>query len=275
MPISLLYHDVVPYGQADTIGFPGPGAARYKISPEEYDAHLEAIRRAVDEAPALAPALSGSWMITFDDGGSSAVSPIADGLETRGWHGHFFITTDFIDKPGFLDAARVRELRARGHLVGSHSCSHPARMTDCSPEQLRHEWQDSREKLQQLLGEAITVGSVPSGFYSRRIARAVAAAGYKCLFTSEPTQVAVTVDGCRIFGRYCIIRGDRPAHAAAIAAGHIFPRLRQTLTWDLKKVAKSVGGNWYQHLRRGLLSKAYQRDESPRRLASSRSERVQ
>jgi peptidoglycan/xylan/chitin deacetylase (PgdA/CDA1 family) len=258
MPISLLYHDVVLPGLADSTGFPGVGAARYKITPAEFREHLSAIGREVSRPPALAPdAAAGDWMLTFDDGGSSALSPIAELLEEAGWRGHFFVTTDFIDRPGFLTASEVRDLRRRGHVVGSHSCSHPGRMTMCSQEELRHEWQDSRDKLSKILEEPIVAGSVPSGFYCRAVGRAAAACGYKVLFNSQPTQAASVVDDCRLLGRYTIVRGTRPSQAAAMAAGRFFPRFRQTVSWDLKKVAKSVGGNWYEHVRHGILAASY------------------
>ena len=40
---ALMYHDVVPAGAEDTSGFPGRDAALYKVTPELFDTHLEAI----------------------------------------------------------------------------------------------------------------------------------------------------------------------------------------------------------------------------------------
>ena len=40
-----MYHDVVAAGDEDTSGFPGRDAALYKITPEAFAAHLDAIRR--------------------------------------------------------------------------------------------------------------------------------------------------------------------------------------------------------------------------------------
>ena len=84
------------------------------------------------EAQALDPS---SWLITFDDGGVSALQTTADLLEKYGWRGVFFVTTDRIGTPTFLNADHVRELHRRGHVIGSHSCSHPERMSCCGPEQ--------------------------------------------------------------------------------------------------------------------------------------------
>jgi hypothetical protein len=40
---ALMYHDIVAAGDEDTSGFPGRDAALYKITPEAFAAHLDAI----------------------------------------------------------------------------------------------------------------------------------------------------------------------------------------------------------------------------------------
>jgi peptidoglycan/xylan/chitin deacetylase (PgdA/CDA1 family) len=88
---ALLYHDVVPDQRFDLSGFQGAGPNVYKLDPAEFRRHLEAIARATagGEQPVL----------TFDDGGASAFSPVAGMLEEFGWRGHFFITTGRIGTP--------------------------------------------------------------------------------------------------------------------------------------------------------------------------------
>src|SRR5260370_2870823 len=110
--ISLMYHDVVAIGHEDESGFPGRDAARYKITPELFDAHLGAI----DPWPAVS--------ITFDDGGVSALRA-ADALERHGRRGCFFITAHYVGTPGFVDTRGIRELSSRGHGLVSHPCLHP------------------------------------------------------------------------------------------------------------------------------------------------------
>src|SRR5205823_11855730 len=101
-------------------------------------------------------------LLTFDDGGASAITTIAPMLEEFGWRGHFFITTDYIDAPGFLTREQIRELHRRGHVIGSHSCSHRGRMSSQPAERLVREWGISKEILSGLLGEEVTTGAVPS-----------------------------------------------------------------------------------------------------------------
>src|SRR5262245_54918033 len=124
---ALMYHDVVPAGAEDASGFRGRDAALYKVTPELFEHHLCAIERS-RPAPPAAPALPASpaLSITFDDGGASAMVA-AEALERHGFIGHIFVTTNYIGTAGFLSEFEIRDLNRRGHLIGSHSCSHPLR----------------------------------------------------------------------------------------------------------------------------------------------------
>ena len=244
--LSLMYHDVVENGQWDSSGFPGPEAAVYKLSAEDFEQHLNAIESVRAPISLIGPE---SWrgrpvFLTFDDGGRSAVN-IASALERRGWRGHFFLTTDRLGEPAFLRREQARELRGRGHVIGSHSCSHPPRISRCDDAELARQWSESVRVLSELIGEPVTVASVPGGFYSRRVAEAAAAAGIRNLFTSEPTAVVAVVDGCAVLGRYYLQRGMAPEMSAAFAAGRRSPRFRQAMLWHLKKAAKTLAGGAY------------------------------
>jgi peptidoglycan/xylan/chitin deacetylase (PgdA/CDA1 family) len=258
MPLVLVYHDVVD-GAADASGFPGGGAAHYKLRRDEFRAHLDAIAAAAKAPPttlARLPAEGAALLLTFDDGGLSAATLIADELEGRGWRGHFLITTDYIGRPGFVDHDQIRELARRGHGVGSHSCSHPTRMAACPRSQLLEEWRRSREVLSEILGEPVTSASVPGGSYSRAVAETAAQSGLTDLFNSEPTTRATHVNGCRVYGRYMIYRGMTPPMAAALATGVPLALLRQTVAWNLKKAVKAVGGRAYLGVRQVLLDRS-------------------
>ncbi len=260
--ITLLYHDVTPLNADDTSGFAGPEAARYKLTPEEFARHLEAVATQVSRSPIAATsadelrrAASGSWLMTFDDGGVSAITAIAEQLERRGWRGWFFVATDFIGTPSFCTRAQLRELHGRGHVIGSHSCSHPERISNCPREQLLDEWQRSCAVLSEIIGHPVATASVPGGFYSREVARAAAASGIEVLFNSEPTTGLFDVDGCLIVGRYNVYRG-MPAGDAASLVSSPFRRWRQSVFWNAKKVAKTIAGPAYKRLRRHLLQRA-------------------
>jgi peptidoglycan/xylan/chitin deacetylase (PgdA/CDA1 family) len=238
MPRVLNYHDVVD-GDDDASGFPGPLAARYKLTPDEFRRHLDAVSAAVASPPAL----------TFDDGGRSACTHIAGELERRGWRGLFFVTTDYIGHPAFLTEGQVRDLRRRGHVIGAHSRSHPTRMSFCSDRELLSEWRGSCGVLAEILGEPVTVASVPGGYYAPAVARAAARAGLLTLYTSEPTPRTWRVSACTVLGRYTVYRGMSASAAAGLAAGKLVPCFGQWAFWNAKKAAKAVGGEQYLRLR--------------------------
>ena len=261
--IAIMYHDVVERDGWDDSGFPGADAALYKLGREQFAAHLEAIAAVVGQPPTIvskSPTVPKSpderqtpLFLTFDDGGRSAYRSIAGMLEAYGWRGHFFVTAGRLDAPTFLSAREARELHERGHCIGSHSLTHPARMSHCTPAELRREWTESIEVLSDALGERVRTASVPGGYYSRAVAEAAEAAGLETLFTSEPTLRVRRVGNCLVYGRYTVQRWMSPQTAAALAAGRVAPRLRQSVYWNAKKATKAVGGEYYLRLRRALL----------------------
>jgi peptidoglycan/xylan/chitin deacetylase (PgdA/CDA1 family) len=253
--LALIYHDIVE-SDHDTSGFSGPSAARYKITWQQFDAHLQAIAEAGGKPQLIEPsAMTGSGRVlalTFDDGGASALRA-GQRLAEYGWPGYFFIISDCIDKPSFLDADGIRELRAMRHFIGTHSRTHPERISSFGDDELLREWTESKARLSELLGEHIAVGSVPGGYYSARVARAAAKAGIDVLFTSEPRLKPWTVDGCLVLGRYSIRRGTPAATPERLVSGKSGPLLRQATGWYVRKVAKSLPGDPYSKLRSVIL----------------------
>jgi peptidoglycan/xylan/chitin deacetylase (PgdA/CDA1 family) len=254
---TLLYHDVVADERWTGSGFPGGDAAIYKLDSDAFTAHVGRLHASGLEAPLLTAPISGGgrrFVITFDDGGVSAITTIAPTIERFGWRGYFFMTTGWLGAAGFLDRTQLRELRARGHVIGSHSETHPLRMSSCTPRQLRHEWTSSAERLADVLGERPATASIPGGAYSYAVAEAAGRAGIKLLFTSEPTARSWDVGDVTCLGRFTVWRGMTPDRAVALARGHGIETVRQRLAWDSKKVAKAVLGPTYQKLREQLLA---------------------
>jgi peptidoglycan/xylan/chitin deacetylase (PgdA/CDA1 family) len=256
---ALTYHGVTAEdGRRD--GFPGPGAAAYSVTPARFGQHLEHLAAATGRPPGRVTALTDgtasadTWMLTVDDGAASALEA-ADQLARRSWPGHFFIATDLVGSPGFLGWDDVCGLAQAGHVIGSHSCSHPDRMAACSWEQLLCEWSRSASVLAEALGGTVSTASVPGGLYSANVGRAAAAAGFTTLFTSLPSQRLASIDGCLLIGRYAI-RRDTPAdEAGAAAAGRAVVWARQRTAWELRGAAKRIAGDRYEGVRRTLLAR--------------------
>ncbi len=194
-------------------------------------------------------------LLTIDDGTIGAYTHVAAELEKMDWPGHFFVTTDWIGQMGFVSRREIRELHERGHVIGSHSCTHPHRMSHLPYSTILREWSRSCAMLSDILGEQVKIGSVPDGYYTAVVAQAAAAAGIEILFTSEPTIAVWEVDGCLVFGRYSVRHSTPALVVAAIAAGAPWPRWRQAASWSVKKIAKRIGGAGYLKLRTALLAR--------------------
>lgn len=252
MPASLMYHDVVEPGAWDSSGFPGPSAASYKFEWDDFERHLLALASSGLRFPCVQDTTAGeagACLLTFDDGGSSAIE-VARRLDRRHMVGHFLVTSARVGSSGFLAAADVRALAASGHVIGSHSHTHPPDISRLDACALQAEWSCSLEGLSSILGEVVEVASIPGGFYSDRVARAAARAGVRHLFTSEPTTSTSSLDGCRILGRYALQRGVTAERVVALACGRGDARARQWLAWNLKKPAKRFVGPAYRWVRR-------------------------
>jgi peptidoglycan/xylan/chitin deacetylase (PgdA/CDA1 family) len=256
--LSLLFHDVIEAGRPESSGFQSPDANIYKFTAEEFAGYLDVVAAGshwpVTTAEAVLGGTAKGLVWTFDDGGAGALEPTARMLEARGWRGVFFVTTNYIGQPGFLDAAGIRELRQRGHAIGSHSASHPLLMGACSEAQLCGEWTESVGVLSDILGERVTIASVPGGYYRRRVGEAAAKAGIRLLFNSEPVTSVGRVDGCLVAGRFSIQQGVTREWTRALVTGSPGPRWSSWAYWNAKKALKAAGGEAWLALRRRLIA---------------------
>jgi hypothetical protein len=214
---GLGYHDVSDLPTES--GFQRDGARPYRLGTRQFREHLDQIASGpvkpalVHELDLLRP--GRHLLLTFDDGGKSALS-IGDELCRRGWRGHFLVPTGLIGSRTFLTSSEIRQLRASGHLVGSHSHSHPDIYRDLFWEQMVVEWCRSADVLSQLLGERCLIGSVPGGDTSDEVCRSAAAAGLRYLFTSEPRLRPRVVGGCWVLGRFCAKTSTSPDQIAQL-----------------------------------------------------------
>jgi peptidoglycan/xylan/chitin deacetylase (PgdA/CDA1 family) len=201
---AFLYHDVTD--DPSESGFQRRSALRYKQTRKAFASHLDGIARG-GQTPKIVSKLNFRHpgehvVITFDDGGKGALHA-AEELNRRGWKGHFFITTGLVGTRTFLDANQLRYLQSCGHVIGSHSHTHPDIFRGIPYEQMIREWRTSCNILSDLLGRECVTGSVPGGDVSRRVFQSANEAGMKYLFTSDPILVPMNEGDCWILGRVC------------------------------------------------------------------------
>lgn len=247
--VSLLFHDVYVTDPAES-GFCGPAADRYKLSMAEFDRALDAIWIAWQGRPAPEPSTDApAWLaLTVDDGGVSYFLAVADRLEARGWRGHCFVTTGRIGQPGFLNPRQIRELDARGHVIGSHSASHPTRFSSCSWQQMVLEWTSSRSALEDVLGHPVRCASLPGGYLSRDVVRAASEAGLTWLFTSEPHAFVRRQHEVEVAGRFTVRPGFQARHLQGLVSQSAAAVWREQAVWTAKRAVKPLLGPIYPWL---------------------------
>jgi peptidoglycan/xylan/chitin deacetylase (PgdA/CDA1 family) len=183
-----MYHEITD--DPSSSGFQRRGARPYTCSRRTFARHLDLIADA-GYIPALVPWLDLSaprrrLLLTFDDGGRSALDA-SEELARRGWSAHFFVVTARLGTTGFLDSSALHDLHAAGHLVGTHSHTHPDIFRQLPYHEMLTEWRESRDRLEQILGVRCAVGSLPGGDLSAEVAASATEAGLDALFTSEPS----------------------------------------------------------------------------------------
>lgn len=237
---GLMYHEVTD--DPTTSGFQRPGALPYTFSRAAFARHLDAIGKG-ELRPELVTALDlahegGRHLaLTFDDGGASAMY-VADELARRGWHAHFFIITSRIGERTFLKPSDIRTLRSAGHVVGTHSHTHPDIFRNLSRTMMATEWSVSRAILEGLLGEPCVAASVPGGDISPAVLESVSDAGLRFLFTSEPLLKPGRVGQTWIFGRVILKAGVSASTIGQLVAFRGWQRV-QLLRW-LGGVARNL-----------------------------------
>ena len=96
--VTLLFHDVVPDRRWELSGFQGGDADIYKLDSAVFRRHLAAITQNLRDRPItgpelfVGPAQDHSVLLTFDDGGVSALLYVADMLDEFGWKPQLRIT---------------------------------------------------------------------------------------------------------------------------------------------------------------------------------------
>ena len=241
----LMYHEVT--SDPTTSGFQRPAAKRYAQTPELFGRHLDQIARGglapecVDGIDMQGP--GRHLLLTFDDGGRSA-RYVASELSRRGWPGHFFIVTSRIGGETFLNASDIRQLRRNGHVIGSHSHTHPDIFRDGSRRVMLEEWRVSRMILEDLLGEPCTSAAVPGGDISADVLETARDAGYRYVFTSEPWVTPWPIGNSWIIGRVCLKAGTPPETVAALTQFRGWGRAR--LVRALKDMARYGLGPLYR-----------------------------
>ena len=248
MTVALIYHDVVTAPRQDECGFPGPVAARYKLEPERFEAHLDAIA-----ATGVTVGLIGDGSqtaLTFDDGGASALRRRRGARTARA--GGATSSSPPAGSGCLGSCRRRRSASSPTAATASAATPSPTRRTWASSAaaELADEWRSSRAALSEILGAEPDSAAVPGGFLSAAVIDEAAKAGYGLLTTSQPTVKPDTHKGMRVQGRFTIWSTTVPSRAAAYARGDRLALASIWLAWQAKSAPKRVSPKAYEALRR-------------------------
>jgi peptidoglycan/xylan/chitin deacetylase (PgdA/CDA1 family) len=166
--------------------------------------HLATLVRADSQDPL--PASQKHVAITFDDGLTSFVENALPELEKRNicaalfviagklgtlpaWNKYFNNTTwasASTETPAerMITEEELRKLSGRV-LIGSHSSTHRM-LTELDQADARHEIEDSRRRLESIIGQRVTLFSFPYGAFTEDLLVFCKNAGYERVFTVLP-----------------------------------------------------------------------------------------
>lgn len=238
--VVLMYHDIVTKDDKSS-GFQNESAFQYKVEESAFEDQVKALQ-------------GRDVVFSFDDGGESFLSLAAPILEKYGHQGVFFITTDYIGTPGFLNAAQVKELEERGHVVGSHSCSHPHNMAELSDEDIEKEWSESVKALEAILGHTIKYASIPNGYSSSVIIAKAQKAGIENLYTSTPTDKVAQKKNLNIIGRFVVHDKMSTSEVLSIVDSSA-TRKKKHIKWLALEIAKILLGGKYDKVKSLIVKK--------------------
>jgi peptidoglycan/xylan/chitin deacetylase (PgdA/CDA1 family) len=131
------------------------------------------------------PLPSKPVLLTFDDGGRDNYTVAFPILKRHGLVATFFVITNAVGtNPQSMTWAQLREMKAAGMTIGSHTKRHPDLRT-ISPDRLWDELAGSRAVIEAELGAAPDVLSYPSGRFTAKIAKLASTAGYRMAVTTR------------------------------------------------------------------------------------------
>lgn len=249
--VFLMYHELEEPGR-DLIQTE-PGYTRYVLPTSEFRAQMDFIKsknwRGVDVSTALSYAPK-FLALTFDDGCETDLLCAAPILRELGFGATFYITTGFLEKPGYLHHSQLRDLNGLGFEIGCHSMTH-AYLTDLDDEGLRREIVEAKSQLEEIIGHPVKHFSCPGGRHNSRVSETARVAGYETVATSRMQANSVKTDRLAL-GRVAVMRGTSPAAFADLCSGRGLSR--QYLAFRLREASRRLLGNSvYDRLRNAVL----------------------
>jgi transcriptional regulator of met regulon len=163
------------------------------VTPEEFERQLQYIEENYEVIP-LEEAIeylqtdiekvSGSIVITFDDGYSDNYYNAYPLLKKHDFPATIFLISDFVENNGgkYLSPSQIHEMKKNNISFGSHSISHQI-LTNLTKEKMVREIRGSKDMLESQLGQRINFFAYPIGTrvdFNDEIEEVVKTCKYSC-----------------------------------------------------------------------------------------------
>ncbi|UXI66340.1 polysaccharide deacetylase family protein [Tahibacter amnicola] len=253
--LALMYH-----GLSGDTPAPVVADAHYTLPTPQFAAHLDAlIARGIRPGCATDTLVHGraDVIITFDDGDISNFAEAWPILRRRGLRADFFVNPARVGQPGYCSWAQLREMHAGGMSIQSHGMTHRY-FTRLTPQALRDELVQSRERIADHLGTPVDWLAPPGGRCPPRLGELAREVGYAGVLGSAPGIIRrATANDVVVLPRVAVT-ANTPAEAVCRWALGGNSALRG-LRWRyriLHTAKRLMGDRGYERLRSAMLGQA-------------------
>ena len=252
----LIYHDVI----AGTPGLTG-GRDYFSVSAGTFARQLDIIAELGLRGCSIADAIAApdrAVAISFDDGDLGQATRAFPALAARGMTATFFVTTSWMGRPEYASWSQLREMKAAGMSIQSHTHTHPF-LSELPRDRLRDELRTSRDILDRELNQRTTMLAYPGGDPPRSGLRALLREeGYEVIGTSRWGRNRVAAGDAPRTIRRCTVRGglDEALFVATVTGSQWLALKKQARERVLAFIRSSLGPSRYARWRRSLLNVA-------------------
>ncbi len=250
--VFLMYHELELAGRK--LCQSEPGYVRYILPVDTFRRQMERLTQSgflgVDVGTALQYSSRSRVCITFDDGCETDLIAAAPILREFGFGATCYLTSGFLDTPGYLSTEQVRELDRQGLEIGCHSMTHPY-LSDLGEPELKREIADAKQKIEEIVGHPIDHFSCPGGRYNERTLAMARRAGFKTVANSEFYANSAATNPYEL-GRVAMLRDLSMDEFSALCQGRGLWKKRLQLQ-TRRSVQRVLGNRTYDRLRSVLL----------------------
>jgi peptidoglycan/xylan/chitin deacetylase (PgdA/CDA1 family) len=123
-------------------------------------------------------------VLTFDDGYQDAYDEAFPILQRHGFTATFYIVSNFVNQPGYMNWGELMALYDAGMEIGSHTVDHYD-LTTLDPYEANRQIVQSKADIERGLGQPVVSFCYPVGKYTGPITVMVSAAGYESATTTR------------------------------------------------------------------------------------------